>query len=288
MENKINIKRVVVLGSKGFIGNSITKLLKNNNIPTIGLSRSEVDLNLTNASDKLIELLNSDDYLVIASANAPVKNNQMLIDNIQMINNIIKAVSILSIKRVLYVSSDAVYSDSKNPITEESNTEPKNLHGIMHLTREIMLMQIPNLNLSILRPTLIYGLEDPHNGYGPNKFFKLANENNEISIFGKGEELRDHVCINDVATTMLNMILSNNTGILNIASGEVVTFKYIATLIKKFYKDKIAIKEIQRLGDIPHGGYRSFNIEKLHKLYPKIIPKKIKEGLKTYFTLLKN
>ena len=288
MENKIDIKRVVVLGSKGFVGSSITKLLKNNNIPTLDLSRIEVDLNLSDASNKLVELLNPEDYIVIASANAPVKNNQMLIDNIQMINNIIKAVSILSIKKVLYVSSDAVYSDSKGPLTEESNTEPKNLHGIMHLTREVMLMQIPNLNLSILRPTLIYGLEDPHNGYGPNKFFKLANENNEISIFGKGEELRDHVCINDVATTMLNMILSNNTGILNIASGEVVTFKYIATLIKKFYKDKIAIKEIQRLGDIPHGGYRSFNIEKLHKLYPEIIPKKIQEGLETYFTLLNN
>ena len=53
-------------------------------------------------------------------------------------------------------------------------------------------------NLCIVRPTLVYGEGDPHNGYGPNRFIKLIKKK-PIELFGRGEELRDHVWINDVS-----------------------------------------------------------------------------------------
>jgi nucleoside-diphosphate-sugar epimerase len=34
---------------------------------------------------------------------------------------------------------------------------------------------------------------DPHNGYGPNRFRRLAAGGEEIVLFGEGEERRDHV-----------------------------------------------------------------------------------------------
>ena len=43
----------------------------------------------------------------------------------------------------------------------------------MHFMREEML-KITTNNLCIVRPTLVYGDNDPHNGYGPNKFVRLA------------------------------------------------------------------------------------------------------------------
>ena len=52
--------------------------------------------------------------------------------------------------------------------------------------------------LAILRPTLIYGEKDPHNGYGPNQFRRKANKGEAITLFGEGEERRDHVAIDDV------------------------------------------------------------------------------------------
>ena len=48
-------------------------------------------------------------------------------------------------------------------------------------------------DLAILRPTLIYGAGDPHNGYGPNRFRRLAATGKPIILFGEGEERRDHV-----------------------------------------------------------------------------------------------
>ena len=54
----------------------------------------------------------------------------------------------------------------------------------MHLTREIILRNKFKKILCILRPTLIYGMGDSHNGYGPNRFINLAVKNKSISIFG--------------------------------------------------------------------------------------------------------
>lgn len=279
-------KRVVIIGSNGFVGSHVCDLFKIQKINTLELSRSDVDLSSKNAVNKLIELLNHEDIILITAANAPVKNNKMLVQNIEMIEKIITAIEALQITRVIYVSSDAVYTDIKTPMTEHSGTEPLSLHGIMHLTREIMLKNIPNINLSIVRPTLIYGHKDPHNGYGPNQFFKLLSEGKDISLFGKGEEERDHVYIYDVAKLINKLILSHHNGILNIASGEVTTFKKIANKINNFYSNKVSVIENPRKGEMPHGGYRSFNIDKINKLFPDYTMTTIDDGLKDYYKKL--
>ena len=41
-----------------------------------------------------------------------------------------------------------------------------------------------NYNIGHLRPTLVYGENDPHNGYGPNMFLRLAK--NARKKFGYG------------------------------------------------------------------------------------------------------
>ena len=251
------------------------------------ISRNEIDFDKDDALKKLRNLIKEDDFIVIAAAQAPVKNNEMLLNNISMMNIIINSIIEKSVKRVVYISSDAVYSDSKKSLNEQSSIEPESLHGIMHLTREIMLKQINNIQLSIIRPTLIYGIEDPHNGYGPNQFFRLAQSNKNFKLFGKGEELRDHVSINDVAQITVDLTLSNFEGILNIASGEVKSFKEIAIFIKNLYRKKIKIIETERIGEMPHGGYRSFDISKLYSLFPNFKITSLEDGMTKYFNDLK-
>ena len=280
---KIVPKRTVIIGAKGFVGQSICKVLKNDNMPILELSRNEVDFKKPEASLKLQSLLDQDDFIIIAAAEAPVKNNAMLLNNINIMKIIIDSILKKNIKRVVYVSSDAVYSDSKNNLIEKSPVEPQSLHGIMHLTREIMLKQLEHIQLSIIRPTLIYGSKDPHNGYGPNQFFRLASLKKNITLFGKGEELRDHVSINDVSKLIAKVTFSNFEGILNIASGKVISFKDIAKFIQKSYDNKINIIDTERVGKMPHDGYRSFNIDKIHSLFPNFKITTVESGLKSYF-----
>ena len=51
-----------------------------------------------------------------------------------------------------------------------------------------MLLKINGLTGANLRPTLIYGTDDPHNSYGPNNN-RLATKNEDIILYGEGEEL---------------------------------------------------------------------------------------------------
>ena len=275
--------RVVVLGGKGFIGATIIKQLEANGINTLSIGRAEVDLLKAVNEKKLASLLEHGDTLLIAAALAPVKEFSLLLDNINMLRPIIFAANQVSLSHVIYVSSDAVYSDSSSPLTEISETNPESLHGIMHKTRELIIQsEISkqfNIPLCIIRPTLIYGTKDPHNGYGPNKFLRLAFNGENISIFGMGEEQRDHVSVNDVANLTVQIILQKSSGVLNIASGTTTSFRIIAEQIILLTKKPLKIIEVPRIGNMPHNGYRPFDSEATKLAFPDFNYTGIFEGL---------
>ena len=49
---------------------------------------------------------------------------------------------------------------------------------------------------------MIYGKKDTHNGYEFDLFLNLATKNKDIKLFGKGEEKRDHVYIDDLINVL--------------------------------------------------------------------------------------
>ena len=251
--------RVVILGGGGFVSNSVEKELKKFNIKIKSFNHSELDLTKKDTPKKLKKILKYNDSLFFAAANAPVKNEKMLIENLIMSQNVCSSLREISIKHLVYLSSDAVYSDSKKPLKEKSDTKPESLHGIMHFSREAMISQLSHIPKCFIRPTLIFGSGDPHNGYGPNRFIRLSKKNKDINLFGKGEELRDHVWIDDVSKVICNVFMHSSIGKLNIATGKVISFKDIAKKIIKIYDSKSKIKYLKRNGPMPHGGYRSFD-----------------------------
>jgi nucleoside-diphosphate-sugar epimerase len=123
----------------------------------------------------------------------------MLRENVEMAAAVCAALKARPVAHVVYISSDSVYKDSSQPLTETSCAEPASLHGIMHLAREVALREAHPGPLALVRPTLVYGLDDPHNGYGPNRFRRLAAAGKDIVLFGEGEERRDHVDVEDIA-----------------------------------------------------------------------------------------
>ena len=250
-------RRVVVLGS-GFIGGAIAEHLVADSIEVLTLKSSSLNLLDDNAAKNLALKLRADDVLVFASAKAPCKDVDMLQDNIQMAKAVGKALSLQSVAQLIYISSDAVYKDSKEPISEKSCAEPQSLHGLMHLARELILRQQYQGPFAIVRPTLVYGIKDPHNGYGPNRFGRLAREGGEIVLFGKGEEKRDHVYVEDIAKLVRLLILHRAVGVINAVSNQTVSFNELAQFATTFFHSTGAVIETQRVGVMPHDGYRPF------------------------------
>src|SRR4029077_8529299 len=157
------------------------------------------DLLGSGAAQKLAALLQPGDAVVVAAARAPCKDMSMLIDNMLMSKAILDAFAKVELSHVINISSDAVYPDEPVPLDERVPPSPATFHGVMHLAREIGFTSELKAPLAILRVTLVYGANDPHNGYGPNRFLRQVSSGKDIILFGEGEERRDHVWIEDVA-----------------------------------------------------------------------------------------
>lgn len=280
-EQEVSPQRVVILGAKGFVGQAISKCLTSKAINVLQLGRADIDLESVTAADKLVTILQPEDTLVIVSAKAPCKNHDMLLQNIQMMKSVCDALVKQPVQQVLYISSDAVYTDSMDKLTESSAAAPSSLHGAMHLAREHMLRSVVAADrLAILRPSLLYGANDPHNGYGPNSFYRLINAQQPIELFGQGEELRDHVYIEDVANLVVLCILHGSYGVLNITSGHVTSFYQIAELIGQIFDQPIEIKHRFRQGAMPHNGYRAFDNAVCQQAFTSFQYTSLVDGLK--------
>ena len=164
-------------------------------------------------------------------------------------------------------------------INENSICEPDSLHGLMHLAREKYLKSIYLDKICIVRPTLVYGLNDPHNGYGPNMFLRKAQKKQNIELFGKGEEKRDHVYVDDVGKIITFLITNNLKGVFNITSGHLLSFKQIALMMKKFINPNTILEFKKRNGPMPHNGYRAFNNKKILEKFKGFKFKKVNQWL---------
>jgi len=273
----MKLNRVVILGSSGFVGRSIAKAFLDCKIKPILISRKNINLEGKNAISKLKKIFKNKDTIIFVAAVAPVKNIKMLNKNLIIAQNIIEALKNITLNHLIYISSDAVYGDTKNKINENFQTVPGSLHGFMHLIRETMLKEL-NCLKTIIRPTLIFGNSDPHNGYGPNKFIRIAQANNAVTFFGKGEEKRDHIHVDNVANIVVTAATSYIGGVINAVSGSVISFFDIGKKLQKIYPG-LKLKTTKRLGPMPHNGYRAFNHSQLKKKFPKLKIIKLSEWM---------
>jgi nucleoside-diphosphate-sugar epimerase len=272
-------KRVVVIGAGGFVGSTIVKELAATKFPTLGLTRKEVDLLAPHGSEALKARLAPDDTVVFVSAIAPTKNTAQLMANLRMAEAASIAFAAIPPAHVLYISSDAVYADNANPVTERSASAPSTMHGMMHAARELIFRTEYRGPLAFLRPTLIYGADDPHGGYGPNRFRRQAVKGEPITLFGEGEEKRDHVAVEDVARLAVRILMHRSTGALNAVTGVSTPFCEIAALVAAQFTPPATVKFVPRPGPRAHLLHRFFDITAQYKIFPDFHFEPLAEGL---------
>ena len=88
--------------------------------------------------------------------------------------------------------------------------------------------------------------------------------------------------IQDIVKIIIECIIKKKTGVLNLASGKVYSFNYLAKIIVKLSKSKSKILKTKRVGKMPHNGYRPFNIKSLKENFPQAKIGSLKKNLREY------
>ena len=108
------------------------------------LTRKRIDLTKTESQKILSKIINYDDTVFFVAAKAPVKNEEMLIQNLKMALNICKVLKDKKIRHLIYLSSDAVYADTSHKLNENSNFQILNIFQ----KTKVIFKSIPPLSTS--------------------------------------------------------------------------------------------------------------------------------------------
>jgi len=263
-------KRVVILGAAGFIARDLARHLAQERIEHLCVGSAQIDLFQPDAVEKLRAVIRPDDALVITSALTPDKGKDVrtLMKNLTMVERLCAFFESGKCAQVLYLSSDAVYDEGVPLVRESTPRTGGGLYGLMHAAREQMLqfaVTKPQVPLCIVRPCAIYGAGDTHNSYGPNRFMRTAIKDRKITLFGNGEEQRDHVYIKDVVRFLTLCLTHQAEGVVNIVTGKAVSFHDAAQMITKLCPHPVQLECLPRATPITH---RHFDVSLRQKTFP--------------------
>tara|TARA_B100000212_G_scaffold303767_1_gene250749 strand:- start:1084 stop:2112 length:1029 start_codon:yes stop_codon:yes gene_type:complete len=246
-------EKILVTGAAGFIGFNLCRKLINDNYEVIGIDNlnSYYDINLKKSRLNLLEFESQrnhrnftffeesienqkqiykifKDYkpnkVVNLAAQAGVRYslinpNAYIQSNIVGFSNILEACRKFNVKHLLFASSSSVYGgNTKLPLSENDNVDhPISLYAASKKSNELMAhaySHLYNLPTTGLRFFTVYG------PWGrPDMalfiFTKSILENKPINVFNHGDMIRDFTFIDDIVSSLLQIIKKKPKGDLN-------------------------------------------------------------------------
>jgi len=268
--------RLVVLGGRGFLGAKIGEFGKQAGWRTLLLGSFDVDLETRNAAAELALFLEPGDAVINAAAVAPARVPADINRNITMAMAVVSAVREAQVAQLVVISSDGIYGSHSGLRSEQSPARPDTTHGVMHLAREITCQTAEVPVISIIRPSAIYGVDDPHNAYGPNRFARAGVKKQQVPLLGGGASVRDHVAVADVAELTCSVVGSGLAGTFNAVAGHSRSFIEVAEIITSGLSQPC---EIASVGPERPPTFQYYDTSRVKGVFPNLKPMKPEIGL---------
>ena len=172
---------------------------------------------------------------------------------------VLEAAAHAGAKKFIFSSSAAVYGDSPSlPKVETMPPEPRSPYAMTKLDGEFycrLFEEQGRLPTVCLRYFNVFGpRQDPESQYAPviARFVRQCLRNEELTIFGDGEQKRDFVYVKDVvAANVFFATESTVTGTFNVAEGEAMSVNELAQLIRTLTGSKSPVAHAnERPGDV--------------------------------------
>ena len=258
--------KIYVAGHRGLVGSAICRLLKKDGYDNI-ITATHQQLDLTNQSavrsffqSELPEYV----FLAAAKVGGINANNiypaEFIRDNLLIQTNVIDAAYRAGVKKLLFLGSSCIYPKmAPQPLKEESlltgPLEPTNQWYAIAKIAGIKMCQAYWKEYGFRAISVM-----PTNLYGPGDSFDLDNSHvvpaligkfhtakiaglDEVEIWGTGQPLREFMHVDDLATACLFLMQRyNSQEIINVGSGEEISIRDLAFMIKEIVGVKVEIR----------------------------------------------
>ena len=297
--------KIFVAGHRGMVGSAIVRKLNEEGFSNmVARTSSELDLRKQEDVNDFFKK-EKPDYVFLAAAKVGgiMANNtykaEFLYDNLIIESNIIDAAHKNDVKKLMFLGSSCIYPKlAPQPLKEEYL-----LSGFLEPTNEpYAIAKIAGIKLCEYYRDQ-YGCNFisvmPTNLYGPNDSYDLQNSHvlpalirkfhtakvtgaPAVTLWGSGSPRREFLHVDDLANACFQLMQTyNKKQFLNIGTGEDLTIKELAELIKNIvgYSGKINWDTSR-----PDGTPRKLmNVSKVHALgwMHKI---KLEDGIKKTYT----
>jgi GDP-L-fucose synthase len=254
-----DVKKVLVLGSRGLIGSSVISILSEK-YETIGANRTDLDFRDTFALTNLIRELGVDTVINAAGRVAGIQGNiespaDLLIENAHLSSSVLQACHTNKIKNYIQFASACVY-----PLASSHNSNPEDIGvGVIEQTSKsyaaAKILAIEGVRafssqyghswLTII-PSNVYGPGDWHSGSNGHVVSMLTeriddavkNRQGSITIWGDGQAIRNFLHVEDLACAVSFILdkIEDPPPVVNANGYEESSILQIAQLISKIAK----------------------------------------------------
>ena len=258
---------LLITGGTGYIGSKLVQQLKRKHkfIYSVGFK----ELNLLNYEEVLnFFRKNKINEVIHLGWKIDYENkNSVIYDNLESLNNLIKACEKVEIKKFIFVSGNNVYGTnaSKNGFLEEGilNVDKNNKYGISKYIGEKLVSYILQEKSCIVRIADVYGPNQNHGNLIKGIISNIENKEN-LKLYGEGKRQRDYIYIDDVIQGLEFIYENNLKGVYNLGTGIGTSVKEIINIVLKICQNKIGLDHIKV--DKEDTSKVILNVEKLKKL----------------------
>ena len=244
--------KIYVAGHRGMVGAAVCRALAAEGFANVVVrTHAELDL-LDPAAVRAFYAAEKPAVAVIAAARVggiganSAANSRFLYENEMIAMNTVWGAAEAGVKRLLFLGSTCIYPRlAPQPIPEsalltselEKTNEGYALAKISGLKLCEFLRRERGLLYHSLMPTNLYGPGDnydiQHGHVLPTLIRKFETAEGHVDLWGTGSAIREFLHVDDLAAACLFALgLDNPPDVMNVGSGEEVTIKTLAELVK--------------------------------------------------------
>ena len=249
--------KIYVAGHRGMVGSAIVRKLTSLGYTNL-LTRTSAELDLRN-QQQVADFFEVEkpEYVFLAAAKVGgiVANNtyraDFLYENLAIQNNIIHGSYLNKVKKLMFLGSSCIYPKlAPQPLKEsyllsgylEPTNEPYAIAKIAGIKMCEAYRAQYGCNFISVMPTNLYGTNDNYDLVNSHvlpamirKFHEAKEKSaSEMTLWGTGSPMREFLHADDLAEACLFLMENyNESELVNIGTGEDVTIKNLAALVKQ-------------------------------------------------------